>query len=340
MRILLVDDDEISLAITQNALCEAGHEVEVALDGRDGLELMRTNPCRIVISDWEMPEMNGLELCRAIRAADLPSYTYIILLTSRGSTQDVVDGMSAGADDFITKPFEPEELRVRIRAGERVLSLETRDMAIFAMAKLADSRDPETGAHLDRIRSYARILADELANHEEFRDEIDADFNEMIYATSPLHDIGKIGIPDSVLLNPGRLTDEEFDIMKTHTTIGAETLDAAIHQYSGVDFLLMARDIALTHHERYDGTGYPRGLAGEDIRLCGRIVSVDDVYDALRSKRVYKESFSQHIARHIILEGRGTQFDPRFVDAFVARSDDITETHDRFAESAMASHAG
>ena len=234
MRILLVDDDEISLAITQNALCEAGHEVGVALNGRDGLELMRTNPCRIVISDWEMPEMNGLELCRAIRAADLPSYTYIILLTSRGSTQDVVDGMSAGADDFITKPFEPEELRVRIRAGERVLSLETRDMAIFAMAKLADSRDPETGAHLDRIRSYARILADELANHEEFRDEIDADFIEMIYATSPLHDIGKIGIPDSVLLNPGRLTDEEFDIMKTHTTIGAETLDAAIHQYSGV----------------------------------------------------------------------------------------------------------
>ena len=159
---------------------------------------------------------------------------------------------------------------------------------------------------MDRIRSYARILADELANHEEFRDEIDADFIEMIYATSPLHDIGKIGIPDSVLLNPGRLTDEEFDIMKTHTTIGAETLDAAIHQYSGVDFLLMARDIALTHHERYDGTGYPRGLAGEDIPLCGRIVSVADVYDALRSKRVYKESFSQHIARDIILEGRGT----------------------------------
>ena len=171
--------------------------------------------------------MNGIELCQRIRKDDYSGYIYVILLTSHDGTQKIVEGMNAGADDFISKPFEPAELLVRVRAGERVLSLETRDMAIFAMAKLAESRDPETGSHLERVRSYSRTLAEQLAKNPAFAQEVDARWIHLLYLTSPLHDIGKVGIPDGVLLKPGKLTAEEFNTMKRHTLIGAETLDAA-----------------------------------------------------------------------------------------------------------------
>src|SRR5439155_12717043 len=149
---------------------------------------------------WDMPELNGLELCRAIRSGELPGYIYVILLTSHDRTDEKVAGLAAGADDFILKPFNPAELLARVRTGERVLSLETRDVAIFAMAKLAESRDPETGAHLERVRSYCRVLAQQMAGVDQLRGEINAEYIRLIYQTSPLHDIGKVGIPDSVLL--------------------------------------------------------------------------------------------------------------------------------------------
>jgi len=215
----------------------------------------------------------------------------------------------------------PGELILRVKAGERLLGLETRDLLIFALAKLAESRDTDTGAHLERVRTYSRVIAEHLSHLPKYRDQINADFVRLIYLTSPLHDIGKVGIPDSVLLKPGVLTREEFEIMKTHTTRGAETLDAALHEYPAAGFLRMARDIAASHHERYDGTGYPEGLAGENIPLCGRIVALADVYDALTSKRVYKEAFSHDTARQIVIEARGTHFDPDVVDAFLAIED-------------------
>ena len=240
-------------------------------------------PARLVISDWDMPEMNGIELCRRLRADESAGYIYIILLTSHDGTQKIVEGMSAGADDFISKPFDPPELLVRVRAGERVLSLETRDVAIFALAKLAESRDPETGAHLERVRSYSQVLARQLSTHPKFARIIDEKYIHLIYLTSPLHDIGKVGIPDSVLLKPGRLSDHEFEIMKQHAALGADTLDAALQQFPEAKFLKMARDIAASHHERFDGSGYPAGLKANDIPLCGRIVALADVYDALTS---------------------------------------------------------
>jgi putative two-component system response regulator len=292
MRILIVDDNEIALDVLTHALTQFGHEVEAAREGAEALEALSEDSCRLVISDWEMPGMDGLELCRRVRREEFSGYIYFILLTARSGTDNIVEGLSAGADDFLTKPFDPGELRVRIRAAERVLSLETRDVAIFAMAKLAESRDPETGAHLERVRSYSRLIARRLTGLERFRTQVDAEFIRLIYLTSPLHDIGKVGIPDSVLLKPGRLSDREFEIMKTHTTIGADTLDAAAQQFPGVRFLEMAREIALTHHERYDGSGYPSGLSGDEIPLSGRIVALADVYDALTSKRVYKQAFS------------------------------------------------
>jgi len=332
LKILIVDDDAVSLAISRRTVEQAGYDVEVARDGREALEILGRGALRMVITDWMMPEMDGVELCREIRARDFPSYIYVIVLTSRGQTQDIVEGLSAGADDFMTKPFDPAELRVRVRSGERILALETRDLAIFAMAKLAESRDPETGAHLERMRCYAKILARHLASWPKFAGVVDADYVRTIYLTSPLHDIGKVGIPDSVLLKPGRLSDREFEIMKQHTLIGAETLDAALREHPGAGFLRMGRDIALSHHERWDGSGYPRGAAGQRIPLCGRIVAVADVYDALSAKRVYKDAFSHDVARSIIASEAGTHFDHDVVKAFLATEDEFVKVRNQFAD--------
>jgi putative two-component system response regulator len=260
----------------------------------------------------------------------------MILVTSHDSPEATVAGLSAGADDFVGKPFHPSELIARVRTGERILSLETRDVAIFAMAKLAESRDPETGAHLERVRSYCRILAQDLAKQAKFQPLIDQEFIRLIYSTSPLHDIGKVGIPDCVLLKAGRLSAREFEIMKTHTTIGAETLDSALRAFPGVKFLQMAREIAATHHERWDGSGYPSGLGGESIPLSGRIVAVADVYDALTSKRVYKDAFTHDIARAMIVKDSGSHFDPDVVAAFIRVESRFIDTREKITEPLLA----
>src|SRR5437868_3010672 len=219
------------------------------------------------------------------------------------------------------------------RDGLAALLRENCQVAIFALAKLAESRDPETGAHLERVMNYSRALAQQLPAMGHFTDEIDAEYLRLLYSTSPLHDIGKVGIPDSVLLKPGRLSDREFEIMKTHTLIGAETLDAALQRFPKTKFLRMARDIAAAHHERFDGTGYPAGLGGRAILLCGRIVALADVYDALTSKRVYKQAFAHEVAKGIILKDAGTHFAPEIVDAFLAAEDVFIATRDRLNES-------
>jgi putative two-component system response regulator len=332
MNTLVVDDDPIAREMLAKALDGFGYAVEAAADGQEAYDLLQDGVPRLVISDWQMPEMDGLTLTRAIRAANLPHYTYVILLTSHNDPQSVVDGLAAGADDFMTKPFNVAELQARARAGARVLALETRDVTIFALAKLAESRDPETGGHLERVQNYARVLAGHLRQAPGFEDRIDDEYVRLIYTTSPLHDIGKVAIPDCVLLKPGRLTDREFEIMRTHTTQGAETLDAAIRQSPEARYLRIARDIALRHHEKWDGSGYPDGLAGEDIPLCARIVAVADVYDALMSKRVYKEAFNHDVAKSIIVEDSGKHFDPAVVEAFVACEQRFIEISNRFAE--------
>lgn len=332
MRVLIVDDDEIALDLLEHSLVEAGYEVHRASNGRDALELLRSGQYRLVVSDWEMPEMDGLELCRKIREKHNAGYTYIILVTSHEGSANAILGLDAGADDYISKPFQPEELCCRLKVGERLLSLESRNLMIFALAKLAESRDPDTGAHLERIREYCRVLAEDLSHDPRFSDVVDGDYVHSLYLTSPLHDIGKVGIPDNILLKPGRLTEEEFEVMKTHTTIGAETLDASLAQNPDASYLRIARDIALTHHERFDGTGYPAGLAGEDIPLCGRIVAVADVYDALTTKRVYKDAFSHDVARSIIVAGKGVHFDPALVDCFLRNEQRFIEIHEQFQD--------
>jgi len=323
LHVLVVEDDVISAEMLVNSLRGFGYEVTIALNGREALELMRTGRFRLVVSDWEMPEMGGLELCHAIRGRQWSSYIYIILLTSYAGVEKVVQGLNAGADDFLTKPFHPEEIRVRLRTVERLLTLESRDITIFALAKLTESRDVETGAHLERMREYCRLLAEELSRWSRYGHLVDGEYVQLLYLTSPLHDIGKVGIPDSILLKPGKLAPEEFEVMKQHTSIGWRTLEAAARAHPEAQFLSMAREIALTHHERYDGRGYPNGLAGEAIPLCGRITALADVYDALTSKRVYKSAIEHQKARTIIVEGRGTQFDPDVVRAFLNRENDF-----------------
>jgi putative two-component system response regulator len=336
MRLLIVDDDEISLEMTTAMLSRRGYQVDTAADARQALDLLAGGLHRVVISDWEMPGMSGPELCEAIRATDFGGYIYTILLTGRNKNSDSVIGLNAGADDFITKPVDPDQLAARIRIAERILSFQTQDVTIFALAKLAESRDPETGAHLERVRGYSKVLADHLTAQAGLQGHSGPGYAQLIYQTSPLHDIGKVGIPDHVLLKPGRLSDDEFEIMKSHTLLGARTLEAALKEHPEASFLRMALDIALTHHERWDGTGYPNGLKGEAIPLCGRVVALADVYDALTSKRVYKDAFSHSIAKAIILKDAGTHFSPQLVEAFLATEPAFTRIREQYRDGEVS----
>ena len=213
---------------------------------------------------------------------------------------------------------------------------DVRNLAIFSLARLAEMRDSDTGSHLERVREYTRILSNQLRHREGYGEVIDDNFVELIYVTSPLHDIGKVSIPDSVLLKPGRLDDVEYEIMKTHAATGAGTLELALKEFPDADFLRMARDIAGCHHERVDGKGYPRGLVGKDIPLSARIFALVDVYDALVSKRVYKDAFTPVVAKNIIIEGSGTQFDEDVVAAFIECESEFTETCHRLSPLSMA----
>lgn len=330
--ILVIDDDPTSTTALCNMLSSVGYRVEAANNGNDGLRLALSGKFRIVITDWMMPELAGTDLCHKIRCAELPHYTYILMLSQRSRVSDIVEGLGAGADDYVTKPVAESELMARLRTAERMLSLITRDVTIFALAKLAESRDTDTGAHLERVRHYSRALASYLRFQPGFSDQIDDEFIQLIFLTSPLHDIGKVGIPDAILLKPDRLTPEEFDYMKRHTTIGADTLEAALKAHPEALYLQMARDIALTHHERYDGAGYPLGLSGAHIPVAGRIVALADVYDALTSRRVYKLAYSADTARSLITDQRGKQFDPTIVDAFLALEPEFDSIRRQFAD--------
>jgi putative two-component system response regulator len=331
VRVLVVDDDPLLLQVLEHAITRLGHDVTSAQSGAEALRLMRSGSFRMVICDWEMPGMDGPELCRRIRQRFCSKYVYIIMLSIRCGTQNIVEGLNAGADEFISKPFDPQELTVRIRTGERILALESREVTIFSLAQLAESRDQETGAHVDRLREYCRVLAEHLSHQDKFADTIDGDFIELLYMTSPLHDIGKVSVPDEILLKAGPLTEAEFNVMKQHTVAGSMTLQSAIYAYPEAKFLYMARDIARSHHERYDGAGYPDGLAGDSIPLCGRIVALADVYDALTTKHVYRPAFPHAKAHQIICEGIGTQFDPDVGQASLANQDAFLEIHNRFA---------
>lgn len=338
MRILAVDNDETSLELLRRVLTAKGHEVVTARDGKSAASILHTTSFRMVITDWMLPGMDGLELCRWIRSRGFHSYVFIIMLTRRNETADIIEGLKAGADEFLRKPFDPAELDLRISTGQRMLSTEHHQVTIFTLAKLAESRDPETGLHLDRIREFSKILGINLARQPKYTDILPYAEVENIYHTSVLHDIGKVGVPDSILLKPGPLTEEEFGIMKTHTIIGGKTLGQALAQYPDAQFLEVARNIAFWHHERFDGTGYPHALAREDIPLCARIVALADVYDALTSKRPYKKALPHETACQIILEKKGNHLDPDVVDAFAESAAEFSDVATRLAAVEPQNH--
>lgn len=217
---------------------------------------------------------------------------------------------------------------------ERTELLErTNSAAIYCLAALAETRDPETGEHIKRTQKYIRELALELQGKDEYRDVLTNEYIELLYKSAPLHDIGKVGVKDSILLKPGRLTKEEFEEMKKHTIYGGESLKMGIKELGEDSFLTLAKEIALTHHEKWDGTGYPRGLSKTEIPISGRLMALSDVYDALISKRVYKDAFTHDEAKSIILEGRGTHFDPHIVDAFIIREAKFIEIMGKFRDN-------
>ncbi|MGK7345649.1 MAG: HD domain-containing phosphohydrolase [Candidatus Nitrospinota bacterium M3_3B_026] len=347
--ILIVDDNEDSIVLYESIISSRGYRVITAGDGEEALEKLKAaeGGVDLVLSDIMMPKIDGLGLARRIKSDPDARHIPVILLTAgKREREDMAGGLDVGADDYLVKPVDTVELMARLRSHLRVKKLQdeltlanrrlaemndnleqlveertveimlTRNAAIFGLAKIAERRDPETGGHLERIREYTRALAIQMRKAPRFRDVIDDDFIVNIYQSSPLHDVGKVGIPDSILLKPGKLTPEEFEIMKTHSTIGGDSLAAAERSFAGDSFLSMGRDIAYYHHERWNGKGYPKGLEGDEIPLAARIMALADVYDALVSKRVYKEAMSHEEARKIILGEEGEHFDPDIVAAF------------------------
>ncbi len=317
LKILIADDNIVGRKILEKSVKRLGHEALTASDGKEAFEIWAKENPWMVITDWEMPEMDGLELVSQIRSSQRENYCYIILVTGRDDHQDVIKGIDAGADDYITKPYDDKELEVRIKAGVRMLSFQSKDIVIFTLAKLAESRDEDTGNHLERVRHYSKMIAEKMYERKVRPDELDRLLIENIFLTTPLHDIGKVAIPDYILLKPGRLDDKEFEQMKSHAEIGYQTLKEAIQKAPRAAYLNVAADIARYHHEQFNGSGYPKGLKGDKIPLSARIFAVADVYDALVSRRPYKEAFMHDRAISIIKDGYGTHFDPKVIDAFL-----------------------
>lgn len=338
--VLAVDDVPENIEVLAEIL-GADYQVKVALNGERALKIAGSpEPPDLILLDVMMPEMDGYEVCRQLKASAATQKIPIIFVTARGEVHDETLGFAVGAVDYITKPVSPPIVRARVkthlalydqnrsleeRVKERTEELAyTQDVTIHGMAVLAETRDNETGGHIMRTQRYVRALAEHLMMHPKFRDTLDDDAIELLFKSAPLHDIGKVGIPDRILLKPGRLTPEEFEEMKQHTVYGREAIVRAEDALGGdrhISFLHFAREIAFAHHEKWDGSGYPLGLAGEGIPVSGRFMAVADVYDALISKRVYKPPFSHEKAVHIIAEGDGRvmprHFDPEVLAAFL-----------------------
>lgn len=331
MRIVIAEDQEMGRAILSGHLRRWGHDVIETRDGHEALSIIARSPDIIdmLITDWIMPVMDGVELARRVRRlSERKQYIYIILLTGRGEFNDIIEGFSqGGVDDYIVKPFEAAELQMRIQVGDRVVASEraqrqlndslqsivrqqtaaireAQEEIISRLFSALEFRDEETGGHVRRIGSMSASLGKLLGWNEQRLDTI--------RSAAPLHDIGKIGIPDHVLQKPGPLTPEEFLIIRRHAEIGARILSGSHNPV-----IMLGEIIAKSHHENWDGSGYPDGLRGEDIPLEARVVTITDVYDALLSDRIYRPSLTEQETVALLREGSGTKFDPRLLALFL-----------------------
>lgn len=347
--ILIVDDTPENLTVLGELLMPS-YRVRVASSGARALVVASTPPApNLILLDIMMPEMDGYEVLKRLRENEKTKDIPVIFVSALNSTDDEAYGLELGAVDYITKPLRPaivlarvhthldlKEARDRMRDQNAWLETEVsrrmhqnqtiQDVSMRALASLAEVRDNETGAHILRTQAYVKVLAEELARLPKYQDTLTPGVIAAFTKAAPLHDLGKVGIPDHILHKPGKHTPEEWEIMKTHSQLGADAIWRALRDEqdkSALDFLYIAMAIANYHHERWDGTGYPKGLRGEDIPLSARLMAVADVFDALISARVYKPAFSFEDASNTIIEGRGSHFDPDVVDAFIAHTEDF-----------------
>ena len=355
--ILVVDDTPDNL-ILMSSLLKTDYKVKIANSGEKALRVASSaTPPDLILLDIMMPGMDGYEVCQRLKREPNTMNIPVIFLTAKSEMEDEKKGLELGAVDYITKPISPPIVLARVknhlalkameeflRDQNAFLELEVakrtreviaiQDVTILAMASLAETRDSDTGNHIRRTQHYVKALAEKLRNHPQFAWFLTEGNISMLFKSAPLHDIGKVGIPDRILLKPGRFEPEEFEIMKTHTTLGR---DAIVHAENAlgikVDFLTFAKSIALSHQEKWNGSGYPEGLAGEDIPIAARLMAVADVYDALISRRVYKEGMPHEKAVQIMIDGRGTHFDPHMLDAFIEIQEEFRNIALRFNDS-------
>ncbi|MGZ3184320.1 MAG: response regulator [Telluria sp.] len=355
--ILVVDDTPDNIDLLCDILA-GDYRTKVATSGERALRIANgEHKPDLILLDIMMPGMSGYEVCMALKAGEQTRDIPVIFVTAMGEVADEQKGLSLGAVDYITKPVSAPIVLARIKTHlsmkrvhdflrdqnhflESEIERRTREIAalqdvtIHAMASLAETRDNETGNHIRRTSHYVRVLATHLRNHPRFGYFLTDGNIELLFKSAPLHDIGKVGIPDRILLKPGRFEPHEFEIMKTHTTLGRDAIAAAEKELGfTVDFLTFAKEIAYGHQEKWDGSGYPEGLSGDDIPISARLMAVADVYDALISRRVYKDGMPHEKAVEIIVEGKGKHFDPDIVDAFVAIQSEFVDIARRYADS-------
>ena len=345
--VLIVDDTPENLSVL-GELLQSSYRVRAANSGRRALQIAHSTPSPdLILLDVMMPEMDGFDVLAELRSNPATQHIPVIFVTAMDGTADEERGLDCGAVDYITKPIRPAIVLARVRSQLELkqardllrnqnVYLESevarrmtenqliQDISILALARLAETRDPETGNHLRRTQEYVRTLANSLREHPRFSEFLDDETIIALAKSAPLHDIGKVGIPDHILLKPGPLTPEEWVIMRTHAKLGSDAIAQAETDAAGqVEFLALAKEIAHHHHEKWNGSGYPDGLAGDAIPIAARLMALADVFDALICKRVYKSAMTFEEALEIITRDSGTHFDPDIVKAF-------TDNFDRF----------
>lgn len=355
--ILVVDDTASNIDILLETLGD-DYEIMVALDGETALNQAKESQPDIILLDIMMPEMDGYEVCKRLKEDNVTKEIPVIFVTAMNELVDEEKGLELGAIDYITKPFSLPIVKARVKnhlllqlakealerqkdileemVVERTTELMvTQDVTIQCMASLAETRDVDTGDHIRRTQFYVKALAEALKNNIEFSKLLSRSIIVLMYKSAPLHDIGKVGVPDNILLKKGSLTKEEFEEMKRHTVYGRDALREAEKMLGTNSFLRFAKEIAYSHHERWDGTGYPEGLKGNEIPLSGRLMAIADVYDALISSRVYKPAFTHEKAIEIITKGDGRvmpdHFDPDVLSVFKAISEDFRQIALRYS---------
>ncbi|MBF4694414.1 HD domain-containing phosphohydrolase [Fusibacter ferrireducens] len=345
IKILIVDDSSTDMLLIKSIL--DGYNLVSACDGVEAMALLETDPdIDLMILDLNMPRMNGFEVLEAMKANSDFQKIAVLILTNYDELENEILGLELGAVDYIRKPLNLESLKrriqihVKLKSASRSLEeintildqtvqertkelLLTRSITIKALMNLLETRDLESSNHTHRTQWIIKLMCEHLRKKEPYKTLLTDDYIKEIFETAPLHDIGKVGIADSILLKPSKLTQEEFEIMKQHVDFGVNALRVEIQDRLLPSFVRTAMECISGHHEKFDGTGYPKGLKGNEIPLPGRLMAIADVYDALISKRVYKEAFSHEIALEYLKENRGRHFDPDLVDAFMEIKNDV-----------------